>query len=131
MTDQNHDGVNPFQGCSHGRCGESVTADQDGRINLGKTRAGRSFRVLEQGSHLILEPVETVHVPAAEAWLFRNTEALASVRRGLEEVAAGNLVEGPDLRAAHALVTSFPSEDSSEDDPLTLVFRTSGLGSGG
>jgi hypothetical protein len=36
-----------------------VTADQGGRINLGKSRAGCSFRVLEQGSHLILEPVET------------------------------------------------------------------------
>jgi len=26
-----------------------VTADQGGRINLGKSRAGCSFRVLEQG----------------------------------------------------------------------------------
>lgn len=95
-----------------------VTADQGGRINLGKSRAGCSFRVLEQGSHLILEPVETVHVPAAEAWLFRNSEALSSVRRGLEQAAAGNLVEGPDLDAAHALATSFPAEDASEDDPL-------------
>ena len=85
-----------------------VTADQGGRINLGKSRAGLSFRVLEQGSQLILEPVETEHVPAAEAWLFRNTEALASVRRGLEQAAAGKLVEGPDLDAAHALATSFP-----------------------
>jgi hypothetical protein len=96
-----------------------VTADQGGRINLGKSRAGSSFRVLEQGSsHLILEPVETVHVPAAEAWLFRNSEALSSVCRGLEQVAAGNLAEGPDLDAAHALAISFPSEDASEDDPL-------------
>jgi hypothetical protein len=95
-----------------------VTADQGGRINLGKSRAGCSFRVVEQGSHLILEPVETVHVPAAEAWLFRNREALSSVRRGLEQVAAGNLVEGPDLDAAHALATSFPSEDAIEDDTL-------------
>ena len=95
-----------------------VTADQGGRINLGKSRAGCSFRVLEQGSHLILEPVETVHVPATEAWLFRNREALSSVRRGLEQVAAGHLVEGPDLDAAHTLATSFPSEDAIEDDPL-------------
>lgn len=58
-----------------------VTADQGGRINLGKSRAGSSFRVLEQ-------------------------------------VVAGNLVEGPDLDAAHALATSFPTEDASEDDPL-------------
>lgn len=95
-----------------------VTADQGGRINLGKSRAGCSFRVLEQGSYLILEPVETVHVPASEAWLFRNSEALSSVRRGLEQAAVGNLVEGPDLDAAHALATSFPSEDAIEDDPI-------------
>ena len=95
-----------------------VTADQGGLINLVKSRAGLSFRVLEQGSHLILEPVETVYVPTAEAWLFRNSEALSSVRRGLEQVAAGNLAEGPDLDAAHALATSFPSEDASEVDPL-------------
>lgn len=95
-----------------------VTADQGGRFNMGKSRAGRSFRMLEQGSHLILEPAETVHVPAAEAWLFRNSEALSSVCRGLEQVVAGNLVEGPDLDAAHALATSFPSENTSEDEPL-------------
>ncbi len=95
-----------------------VTADHGGRISLGNSTEGRSFRVLEQGSHLILEPVETVHVPAAEAWLFRDKEALSSVRRGLEQVAAGNLLEGPDLDAGHALATSFPSEDASEDDPL-------------
>jgi hypothetical protein len=64
-----------------------VTADQGGPINLGKSKADCSFRVLEQGSHLILEPVETVHVPATEAWLFRNRQALSSVRRGLEQVA--------------------------------------------
>jgi hypothetical protein len=79
-----------------------VTADQGGRINLGKSRAGCSFRAVEQGSQPILEPVETVHVPAAEAWLFRNQEALSSVRRD----------------AAHALATSFPAEDAIEDDPL-------------
>jgi hypothetical protein len=95
-----------------------VTADQGGRINLGKSRAGHTFRVLEQGSHLILEPVETVHVPSAEVWLFRNSVALGSVRRGLEQVAAGHLVEGPDLDSAHALATSFPSEDAIKDDPL-------------
>ena len=48
------------------------TADQGGRINLGQSRAGHSFRLVEQGSQLILEPVETVHLPPSEAWLFRN-----------------------------------------------------------
>jgi hypothetical protein len=42
--------------------------------------------------------------------LFRNTEALSSVRRGLEQAAAGNLVDGPDLGAAHALAMAFPAD---------------------
>ena len=90
-----------------------ITADQGGRINLGKSRAGLSFRLVEQGSQLVLEPVETVHLPPAEAWLFRNRDALSSVRRGLEQAAAGNLVEGPDLHAAHALATAFPPDDNT------------------
>ena len=85
-----------------------VTADQGGRINSGKSRAGHSFRLVEQGSLLILEPVETVHLPPAEAWLFRNKDALNSVRRGLEQAAAGNLVNGPDFDAAHAIAMAFP-----------------------
>jgi len=90
-----------------------ITADQGGRINLGKSRAGLSFRLVKQGSQLILEPVETVHLPPSEAWLFRNTAALSSVRRGLEQAAAGNLVDGPDLGAAHALAMAFPADDDT------------------
>jgi hypothetical protein len=40
-----------------------ITADHGGPINLGKSRAGLSFRLVEQSSLLILEPVETVHLP--------------------------------------------------------------------
>ena len=85
-----------------------ITADQGGRINLGKSKAGLSFRLVEQGSLLVLEPVETVHLPPSEAWLFRNRDALGSVRRGLEQAAAGNLVNSPDLDAAHAIAMAFP-----------------------
>jgi hypothetical protein len=96
-----------------------VTADQGGRINLGKSKAGLSFRLVEQGSLLVLEPVETVHLPPAEAWLFRNKDALNSVRRGLEQAAAGNLVNGPDLDAAQALAMAFPPDDEGlENDNL-------------
>jgi hypothetical protein len=84
------------------------TADQGGRINLGQSRAGHSFRLVGQGSQLILEPVETVHLPPSEAWLFRNKDALASMLRGLEQAATENLVEGPDLDTAHALAMAIP-----------------------
>jgi len=41
--------------------------------------------------------METVHVPTTEAWLFRNTRARGAVRRALEQLAAGAIVEGLDL----------------------------------
>lgn len=90
-----------------------VTADQGGRINLGRSRAGCSFRVVEQGSNLMLERVETLHVPADEAWLFRNRLALGAVQRGLAQLAEGNIVEGPDLAAAHDLATAFGLDDDT------------------
>lgn len=89
-------------------------ADQAGRINLGRELAGRSCRVVESGSSVVLEPVETVPVPAAEAWLFRNPPAWASVRLGLQQIAAGEVVAGPYLDAAHQLAAVFPDESPAQ-----------------
>lgn len=36
-------------------------------------------------------------IPEEERWLYENAEALASVRRGLEQAEAGRVVAGPDL----------------------------------
>ena len=44
---------------------------------------------------IVLDPQVTV--PASEAWLFKNPDALASVRRGLAEAAQGK-VSKVDLR---------------------------------
>lgn len=38
---------------------------------------------------LFLQPV--VEIPAAEAWLYRNPEALAAVQQGLKDAATGRL----------------------------------------
>jgi hypothetical protein len=56
--------------------------DEDASFNVYKDAAGR----------IILEP--HVSIPASEAWLFRNGEAIESVRRGLEESAAGKAKRG-------------------------------------
>jgi hypothetical protein len=66
--------------------------DAKKRVTLGKALEGYppdvQFAVYrnEQGQ-LILDPLVTV--PAREAWLYANPQALAAMRRGLEEAARG------------------------------------------
>jgi len=66
--------------------------DTKKRLSLGKALAGLDpdvrFDVYRnEAGQLVLDP--RVSVPAREAWLFRNPEALAAVRRGLDESARG------------------------------------------
>jgi len=65
---------------------EGVKPDAKNRVNL------RSIKVLEGVTYhvyrnrlgqIVLDP--QVSIPAAEAWLFKDPEALASVRRGLSQ----------------------------------------------
>jgi hypothetical protein len=70
----------------------SLRPDSKGRITLGKLADGvSSFRArqLEDGS-IVLEPF--AEIPAREHWLFNNTDALASVKRGISDSAAGRVV---------------------------------------
>lgn len=68
-----------------------VRPDSRKRVALGRALADLedvSFNVYrDEDGRIILDP--QVSIPASEAWLFRNRTALDSVRRGLEEVAAG------------------------------------------
>jgi hypothetical protein len=62
--------------------------DSKGRIALGELAKGvSSFHVTTDGDRIILEPY--AEVPAREKWLFDNPEALASLKRGLADSAAG------------------------------------------
>ncbi len=69
----------------------NVRPDAKGRITLGRLASGvSSFKVSEQpGGAFLLEPM--VEIPAREKWLFENKTALASVRRGLEQSAKGDV----------------------------------------
>jgi hypothetical protein len=49
-----------------------ITAEQGGRINLGKSKAGLSFRLVEQGSQLVLE-LECTPIPFPH-FLIRSTQ---------------------------------------------------------
>jgi hypothetical protein len=70
----------------------TLRPDSKGRIALGALAKGvSSFRVhQEEGGRLVLEPY--AEIPAREAWLYKNPEALAMVEQGLRESAEGKIV---------------------------------------
>ena len=57
----------------------------------------RIFR--NDAGQILLDP--QVMIPAREAWLYKNKKALASVRKGIEQAAKGQIVKLPSL-AKHA-----------------------------
>ena len=67
------------------------SVDDRHRVTLGDlVQDIRRVRVYRNArGELLLQPV--VEIPAAEAWLYRNPEALAAVQQGLEDAAAGRL----------------------------------------
>jgi len=74
------------------------TVDSRGRITLGPRYANRLVIVREHDDGA-LEIIPAEAVPAREAWLYKNPEALKAVRQGLEEAQAGRFAEAPDLEA--------------------------------
>lgn len=69
--------------------------DAKKRVTLGKALDGYpddvEFAVYRNASgQIILDPM--VRVPAGEAWLYANPQALAAVMRGLDEAASGKTV---------------------------------------
>lgn len=70
---------------------EFARPDSKKRLSLGEALAGaRAFNVYRNAfGQLILDPVRAV--PASEAWLHENPEALASVRRGIEQSDKGQV----------------------------------------
>ncbi len=72
---------------------EILKPDAKKRLSLGSagTPAGAAFNVYRNRlGQIVLDPVKAV--PAYEAWLFENKKALASLKRGLAESAAGRTV---------------------------------------
>lgn len=75
--------------------------DGKGRVTLGKAFAHKLVIVKESAAGVLLIPAEAV--PAKEAWLHKNPEAIVSVVRGLAEAEAGEFAEAPDLERDSAL----------------------------
>jgi hypothetical protein len=71
---------------------ESVKPDAKKRVILPKTQIldGVTYHIYSNKlGQIILDPQVTI--PASEAWLYENTEALAAVRRGLIDAAKGRV----------------------------------------
>jgi len=74
------------------RVADSVKPDAKKRVVLPKLpiEEGITYHIYSNRlGQIILDPQVTI--PASEAWLFNNPEALASVRRGLSDAAKGKI----------------------------------------
>src|ERR1700743_2483172 len=71
---------------------DEVKTDSKNRVSLGRKLhiRARFYKVYENSrGQIILDPLETV--PAQEAWLLRNPEALESLKRGLSDLQSGRI----------------------------------------
>jgi hypothetical protein len=76
---------------------KNLRLDVKKRITLGKLAATEvtSYDAeLKENGDIILRP--KVEIPAEELWLWKNKEAMASVQRGLEDLANGRFAELPE-----------------------------------
>ncbi len=74
------------------RVAESVKPDAKKRVVLPKLQVleGVTYHIyINRIGQIVLDPQVTI--PASEAWLFNNPDALASVRRGLSDAAQGRV----------------------------------------
>lgn len=78
------------------------TADSKGRITLGDRFANRTVIVEEVDETEVRITLARV-IPERESWLYENPQALASVRRGLDQASKGKTTKGPNLKAAGKL----------------------------
>jgi len=75
---------------------KKLKIDSRGRINLKQLASQEvtSFRaILQEDGTILLRPVVDIEIHPEEAWLYKNPEALASVKKGLEDVVAGRISE--------------------------------------
>jgi len=67
------------------------TIDERNRLTLGELPEGlKRVRIYKNDrGEVLLQPV--IEIPASEAWLFRNEEALKSVKKGFKDASEGKI----------------------------------------
>ena len=79
------------------------SADSKGRVTLGGHFANRAVIVEHRGHDEVVVRLARV-IPEREAWLYENPQALASVRRGLDQARKAKVTKNPpNLKAAAKL----------------------------
>ena len=79
------------------RVAVGVKPDSKRRVVLPKNLEGVTYHIYQNSlGQIVLDPQVTI--PAYEAWLFTNKDALVSVKRGLADAAAGR-VSAVDLKS--------------------------------
>ncbi len=77
--------------------------DSKGRVTLGGHFANRAVIVEHRSDDEVIVRLARV-IPEREVWLYKNPQALASVRRGLDQARKGAVTKNPpDLKAAAKL----------------------------
>jgi hypothetical protein len=91
--------------------GKTLTkqADSKGRVTLGSAFAGKTLLIENIADGELRISVGKV-IPASEAWLYANEDAIDSVRRGLQQARARDLVDGPDLSSAEDLANQIDED---------------------
>ena len=87
---------------------QSKVADSKGRVTLGKEFANRTFIFRYEKNEITLIPARVI--PEEEMWLYENKEALASVKRGIAQAAAGQLTEFSELDADSEFANSIEDD---------------------
>ena len=84
--------VTTIRGSDLEKVADSVKPDAKKRIILRKVpiQKGTTYHIyINSFGQIVLDPQITI--PASEAWLFNNPNALASVRQGLSDAAQGKV----------------------------------------
>ena len=79
------------------------STDSKGRVTLGGHFANRAVIVEHRSEDEVIVRLARV-IPEREEWLYKNPQALSSVRRGLDQARKGDVTKNPpDLKAAAKL----------------------------
>ena len=78
---------------------KTLRPDPKGRVTLGALAQGVSSFLVETDQFGVIHLIPQVEIPVAELWLHRNAEAMASVKRGIAQADAGDLVDLGDFAA--------------------------------
>jgi len=66
---------------------ESLSVDANGKLILEEQAKSTVYRVfINDAGQILLDPI---HIDEKERWLWENSEALASVQRGIKQAAEG------------------------------------------